>query len=272
MSDSADLAAELSASDAQTRLSAIARIAEAPDAALDQAALDALVRCVGSDSKAVQRRAADAIARFAIRDARITGLLYMLLNQDDQRARWGAAYTLGLVDDALDLRALPALLEALSAGDGDVRWAAAELMVRLGEENREQVRGQLLGLAREGSLNGRKMALYCLRDLGDGGEEILALAENVCADRHTLLKLAALSLVSRMPDHGDRAASIARRLLETDPDPGVRRSAAVALGHIGNRSDGVLAALRRASVSEADLFLKRSAQRALKRLGIDDAA
>lgn len=259
--------AELAAGETDTRLSAIMRICGNPAAPLSEAALDALVQCLGGPSKSEQRRAADALAGAAVHDPRIVAKLRGALGGPGPRARWGAAYALGLIGDALDLRAMPALLEALSNRDGDVRLAAAELVVRLGRNDPDAVGTGLFALARGGDLNARKMALYCLRDLGARGEEILALAEACCQDHHSLLKLAALSLVSRLRDGGDRAASIARRLLESDPDAGVRRSAAVALGHIGNRSGDVIDALRRAA-NDADGFLKRCAEGALRRLGV----
>lgn len=268
------LARELDSPDAEVRLSAIARVVasvnENPEAPLAPLALDALLRSLGAERKAVARRAVDALARMAQYDARIVARLRDALGSEDRRTRWGAAYTLGMVDGALDLRALPSLLEALSSDDGDIRWAAAELVVRMGRANHDLVVSALIAAARDGDLNPRKMALYCLRDLAVGGDEILDLAENCCAESHILIKLAALSLISRLSEPGDRAASLVRRLLEADPDAGVRRSAAVALGHIGNRSDAVFAALRKAAVSDDDLFLKRSAQRALERLGAGD--
>jgi HEAT repeat protein len=74
-------------------------------------------------------------------------------------------------------------------------------------------------------------------------------------------------LVSRVENSGDRAAALAIRLMENDPDGGVRRCAAVALGHIGHRSPGVAEALTRAANTENDIYMQRAAQGALARLG-----
>jgi HEAT repeat protein len=81
------------------------------------------------------------------------------------------------------------------------------------------------------------------------------------------LKMAALSLITRVENPGDRAAALAIRLLEGDPDAGVRRCAAVALGHLGNLSHQVTDALTRAANAEGDIYMKRVAQGALARLG-----
>ena len=262
------LAIALNDADPEVRLSAIQHLNANPDLPITEATLDALLDCLGANRKIIQRRAAEALATAASRDTNIVEKLREALSNTTERARWGAAYALGLVttDGALDLRAMPALVEALSSADGDIRWAAAELVVRLAASNREPVSGQLIKLAREGNLNARKMALYCLRDVGGPREQLLAVAENCCEGNHSLLKMAALSLLTRLADSSDRVSALAIRLLENDPDAGVRRCAAVALGHLGNNSTRVLDALKRAATNEADVFLKRSATRALDRL------
>jgi len=263
------LAIALNDGDMEVRLGAIREVAENPQITLAEPALDALIRCLGANRKIIQRSAAEALAASALHEARVVEKLRAILSHHDPRARWGAAYALGLVnlDDALDLRAMPSLVEALSSSDGDLRWAAAELIVRLGRKNSDAVSSQLIALARDGNLNARKMALYCLRDVGGPREELLAVAENCCDDHQSLLKMAALSLLARLEDSGDCAAALAIRLLEEDPNAGVRRCAAVALGHIGNRSPRVTEALTRAANADGDIYMKRAAEGALTRLG-----
>jgi len=263
------LAIALNDADPEVRLAAIDQVAENPQVTPAEPALNALMQCLGANRKVLQRRAAEALAAASVHDTRVVEKLRAMLSHHELRARWGAAYALGLVaaDDALDLGAMPSLIEALSSNDGDVRWAAAELVVRLGRRNPDAVSNQLIALARDGNLNARKMALYCLRDIGGPREELLAVAESCCADHQSLLKMAALSLIGRVENPGDRAAALAIRLLEDDPDRGVRRCAAVALGHIGNRSPKVTEALTRAAKTEGDIYMTRAAQGALTRLG-----
>lgn len=260
------IAIALNDTDDEARLAAIAEIAE-NTAALSDDSLDALLRCLGANRKIIQRRAAETLAGLAKRDTRIVEKVRDALGGTDSRMRWGAAYALGLIDDALDLSAMPTLVEVLASSDGDVRWAAAELVVRLGKENHNAVGKQLLALAQDGNLNARKMALYCLRDVGGPREDLLNAVETCCAEHHSLVKMAALSLLSRMENAGERAATLAIRLLENDSDEGVRRCAAVALGHIGDRSTRVIEALTRAAGSDHDIYMKRAAQAALMRLG-----
>jgi HEAT repeat protein len=263
------LAIALEDADPQVRLTAISKVADNPQATLTNAALDTLLRCLGANRKVIQRRAAEALAARSQFDERVVEKTRAMLSHSDSRARWGAAYALGLLrgDNALDLRAMPALVEAIASSDGDVRWAAAELIVRLGKTHRDDVSRELIALADSGNFNARKMALYCLRDVGGPRDALLAAAENACNDHHSLLKMAALSLITRIENPGDRAAALAIRLLESDPDGGVRRCAAVALGHLGNASRQVTEALTRAANAEGDIYMKRAALGALTRLG-----
>jgi HEAT repeat protein len=229
---------------------------------------DDLIRSLGANRKIIQRQAAEALAAAAPTHPHIVDAVRLALAHPESRTRWGAAYALGLIDDALDLRAIPALLEALASSDGDIRWAAAELVVRLGKNDRETIGNQLLALSREGNLNARKMALYCLRDIGGNPQELLAAAEQCCAESHSLLKMAALSLISHLDNAGERAADLAIRLLTSDSDEGVRRCAAVALGHIGDRSPRVIEALQTAANNNGDVYMMRAAHAALMRLGV----
>ena len=265
-----DIAIVLNDDDVEARLAAIREVVENPQSALPEHVLDALIRCVGANRKAIQRRAAEALAAVASQDARVVEKLRATLSHAEPRMRWGVAYALGLVtlDGALDLAAMPNIIEALSTNDGDVRWAAADLVLRLGKEHREAVSHQLIALASGVDPNARKMALYCLRDVGGPREELLAVAEACCADHHSIVKMAALSLLTRIGDADERGANLAVRIMQDDPDAGVRRCAAVALGHLGNHSALVTDALVRAAKIDGDVSMQRAANGALTRLGV----
>jgi hypothetical protein len=56
--------------------------------------------------------------------------------------------------------------------------------------------------------------------------------------------------------------------MQNDPDAGVRRCAAVALGHLGNHSALVTDALVRAAKIDGDVSMQRAANGALTRLGV----
>jgi HEAT repeat protein len=260
------LTAALSSGDEQTRLDAIMRIAREPTVPLSGLALGRVVECLGSDRKLIQRRAADALAAAANHDPGVVAALREALESANPRRRWGAAYTLGVIGDALDLRTQKALLEALSNPDGDVRWAAAELIVRLGAENPDVVRRGLIGLETHADHNTRKMALYCLRDLKFGDAEVRAMVKRASRGAEPGVRLAVLSLLAHLDDADDESAEIAMRCLAGDPDPGVRRAAAIALGHLARCSPRVREALERAANQDDDPDLGKAARTALARL------
>jgi HEAT repeat protein len=258
---------ELFAEDEQTRLSAVIRLGQRRQAGLSQRELGALAGCLGATSKTLQRRAAETLAAMAHSDAYVVEIVRRSLYHREPRARWGAAYTLGLIGQGLDNGALPALLEAFSSVDRDVRWAAAKLVVRLGREDPAAISTALVSLARTGDLSARKMALYCLRDMGASGGRVIEAAERAAAAHDALVRLAALALLSRLGATSERAARTALRLFESDPDRGVRRAGAVALGRIGSRSPRVIEGLKRAALEPGDRSIRRAAADALKRLG-----
>ena len=262
------IARDLEDADPVRRLGAITHLIHEPATPLSDRAVAALARCLGAESKAVQRRAADAIAAVSRRDRRVIAAAREALASAGSRGRWGAAYALGAIGaEAFAMDSADSLLEALASADGDVRWAAAELVVRLGREHPRQIRTRLAQLAARGDPVARRMALYCLRDLGAAGEGVIALAESASRAEDAHLRLASLSLLRHLGDCGDEAAAIALRCLESDPSAGVRCSAAIALGHIGNRAPRIVAALSRAAARRADQSLARAAHAALERLG-----
>jgi HEAT repeat protein len=261
-----ELISALTATEERIQLNAIEKLASHLDAPFDKRVLDAVVQCLGSRRKAIQRRVADVLAAAAPDDSRVYSALREALESPDFRLRWGAAFTFGKTPHGLDLHACPVLLEALSSSDGDLRWAAAELLVKLGRVFPSEVRVELLGVEQTGNAAARKMALYCLRDLNVGGEEIQSLISRACRSAEPHVRLAALSLLGRLGNASDESADVALQMLESDSDHGVRRAAASALGRLGYPSSGVCAALARAASDPNDGSLRKAAQQALAQL------
>lgn len=250
------------------RLGAIESILSAPAEPLSDDDLDALVRCVGAAQKTVQRRAIDALAAVAeAGDVRVVERLRSSVRGDDRRTRWGAAYALAqLGADAFAMHVADALSEALSDDDGDIRWASANLLVRLGRDFPKEIRERLIAFGASSDRNARKMALYCIRDLGLRGADLLAVGERALGDSDVHVRLAALAVLTGLADASDAAATLALRCLESDSDPGVRRAAAVALGNLHSSSPRIAAALRTIAADESDESLSRAARGALERL------
>jgi HEAT repeat protein len=251
-------ALDLLSDDEPTRLAAIARVRETARASPEE--LSALVACLGHGRKVVQRAAADACAALAGAGVPMGDRLRAALAAESFRLRWGAAYALALPGPP-PTECLPVLLETLAQADGDLRWAAAGLVVRMAGQ--PGVEAALRALLLGPSAAGRKMALYCLRDLGAASPEVRTAAAAALADPDTGVRLAALATVAALAlDRADAATGLA--VLLDDPDPGVRRAAAATLARFAPHPAAVHAALERAAAS-ADVMLARAARRALGR-------
>ena len=195
--------------------------------AVDPGELESLVACLGHPAKAIQRPAADAFRALAEQGIAVEALL----------------------TTALD--------------DGDVRWAAAELIGRT--EPRATAVAGLLPLVRSGNAPQRKMALYCLRDLEAAGEDVERAALAALDDADGGVRLAAMATLTRLAksDRSAAAAGILKALNAEDPRE--RRAAAAALGDLGLDTDAVRAALENAARGE-DASLRRAAERSLRKL------
>lgn len=249
----------VSAADVEARVTAIAAMAtcSTPPTPGELRTLTALL---GDPSKLVQRRAAEAFAALAARGVDVRPWLDQAAAVSDLRGRWGALYAVSLIGP-VPPHAVPTLLEVIGLGDGDLRWAAAELLKRRAAVDRQAVVGALVTAA---SMPGprRKMALYCLRDLQ--AIEGLAAATAALGDGNSDVRLAALAASAALDDDRAGAAERIATLIE-DPDPRVRRAAAATLGRLGCCLPVVWAALARAETSD-DPSLRRAVADARRRL------
>jgi len=253
------LAERLRSPDMTERVAGIAALAEQGRA--DPEELQALADCLGDSRKAVQRPAAEAFAALGARGVPVAAVLDGALASPAGRQRWGAAFALASLG-APPGRTLPVLLETLGADDGDMRWAAAAILVRM-EDRHALVQG-LGDLLRSGNGAQRKMALYCLRDLDVRSPEVEQAVLWALGDEAWDVRLAAVSTLARLSI--DRGAAAERLVVALEGgDVRMRRSAAAALGVLGEASARVRDALGRASASD-DLSLRRAAEQALQRL------
>jgi HEAT repeat protein len=232
------------------------------------AVIENLIRELGDAHKTVQRRAIDELVAIAATgDLLVTEKLRASVSSADRRVRWAAAYALAQIGStAFAMDSADALCEAMADDDGDIRWAATNLMVRLGHNNLAEIGARLLKLAARGDRNARKMALYSIRDLEIAGPELLAVVESSVHDPDVHVRLAALAVLSRIHDASGQSVRIMLECLKSDSDAGVRRAAASALGNIKTSSADATAALESAASDHSDESLARAARGALDRL------
>ena len=240
------------------------KISEQSDANM----VENLIRELGDAHKTIQRRAIDELVAIAAAgDPIVIEKLRESIAGSDRRVRWAAAYALGQIGaGAFAMDSADVLCEAMGDDDGDIRWAATNLMVRLGRENLVEIGARLLKLAADSDHNARKMALYCIRDLEIAGPELLDVVEGAVHDADVHVRLAALAVLSRLRDPSRRAVRIILECMKSDSDAGVRRAAASALGNIQNAGADAAAALASAAADPADESLARAARGALDRL------
>lgn len=262
------LAEGLRSADPDERRAACLAVVDDPSATL---LLDALGQALGDPAKAVARAASDALAALGRRDPAVGGVLRTALRDGDPRRRFGAAFTLARLAPPTPAL-IPALVEAMSGPDGDVRWAAAKLLVETGRAHGE-VLPVLLGLARKADdPSCRRMSTYCLRELAPDRPEAARILLEATFDDDRGVRRAAFTALAALIDPPTPVRARLCACLADDPDPAVRRIAAVALGELGAADPGSIGAearraLRAASESAQDPDLERAARRALERLG-----
>jgi HEAT repeat protein len=258
------IANQLLSDDASTRLVAFAALEEQDNQlSLPSDVLHGLLHCLGHNHKAVQRGAAGQLVRFARTQPEIVTALIQKLTDSDPRVRWTAAFTLSQID-LPEPTPLPVLIENLGHEESDLRWAAATAVLRLAEQHPRIVE-EMLRLASSGNPVQRRMALYCLRDLGrtDADAQVVYLAS--LSDPDPMVRLSGLSCLGKLRLASAEARTSLLRLLETDSDLGVRRATAVALGHLGDSTPAVIEALTRAARLD-DVGLSKAAAGALEKL------
>ncbi len=280
------LAAGLLAADEHIRLSALARLeAERTLTSLPQDVIRNLLACLGHSTKKIQRGAATVLTRFASRQPEIIETLTHKLADPNPRLRWTVAFVLSQLDlpspspqrvnvfsnqtQLLDTSTLlPVLIENLGHQESDLRWAAATAVLQLAQRYSQDVVSAMIQLVHTGNTVQRRMALYCLRDLKQTDQAAQEAYLTSLHDEDPMVRLGGLSCLGKLRLTSGAIRVAVLRLLEHDPDMGVRRSAAMTCGQIGETSQEIVEALRKSCIS-GDKSLSRAAIGALKKLPTD---
>jgi HEAT repeat protein len=249
---------------------------EAGEGTPDAATAAACRSLLPSPVKAICRRAAGILARaVASGDAGVRASLLAAMTSEDPRERWGSCFALAR-GGVLGPEVLQGAVATLGASDGDVRWAAAEVVraaVRLEPRLLEVVRAAAHdeSVAARGRAERRKMAIYCLRDLRDLDPTFeAAVFVEALDDSDRGVRLAALSAIGAVAVAegviaGDGIDVIARlaRCIESDDDIGVRRACAATLGKLCGRFERATEVLEKIEAASSDPDLLRAVRSAL---------
>lgn len=202
------------------------------DAAADPAAvvwIDALGRTLGDADREVARAASEALVAIGRRHD-VSAALRAALRSDAPARRWHAARALARLQPP-GTELLPALVEALACGAGDVRWEAARILVDVGRLHGE-VLTLLLGLVRSaGHASQRAMAAHCLRELAPDQAACAAALLDASRDPDLRVRRAALTAAAGLMDPPRALAERLREVADADPDAASRRLAGAALAH-----------------------------------------
>jgi 4a-hydroxytetrahydrobiopterin dehydratase len=176
------------------------------------------------------------------------------------RRRWGAAFALAQAD-LVDEAVVAVATETLGSRDGDLSWAAHQLLCAAGAR-REAVAAKLRALVAEAGTVSRtlKMALFVLRDLG--GEPASTFAPALDHE-DPMVRIAALAGLARASRPGSTAIDRLAAMIDGDADARVARAAAAVAGPLARRYPAVRGALERAVATAHDPALSRAARRAL---------
>ncbi len=235
------LLAALRSDDPAARAAACRAIADDPAGAL---LVEGLVDGLGDRERTVARAAGEALLALARRSDGVAPLLRAGLRVAQPGAATGDPVA-GRAGRARRIRAalllarleppgpglLPALVDGLGARDGDVRWAAARVLVDMGRLHPEIV-GVMIGLVRSaGDPSARRMASFALRELAPDLPQAAAALLSATEDEDRDVRHAAVTALAGLLDP---PATVVARLAELcgDPDETLARLASLAHARI----------------------------------------
>jgi len=256
------VAADLLSTDASLRLHAVEMIAARGDGAIPE--LPSLVDLLGDPDRRVQRRVGEVLASAVGCDDAVASMVDGLLASDRAAVRWGAAFCQARAGRASP-EACAVWIDHLASADRDLRWAAHQLLVEYAPRVGESAIAAVCRAASDGDAERRKMALYCLRDLGLASDSNASLAVAALAADDIGVRLAALAALPVLAVDPEDAARVLCPYLD-DADPRMRRATAAALGRLPRLGATASEALQLAAQSP-DAALSRAARAALAAAG-----
>ncbi len=191
-----------------------------------------LIESLAHSDRAVVRTAIDSLVTIGHGRPEVRESLNRLLQEVSSAKRWPVAYTLGQLSQPSS-SCLDILIEALGSEDPDMRWATLQLLIRLGK-NDKRILPLVSELLNSGSPTQRRMAVYCLRDLGP---EDRSVQLQCLGDTDPLVRVAAVIALSKQSRLSEDVLSVLVRLNSNDTDSRVRNAAGFVLERLGISPD-----------------------------------
>ncbi|MGE5220435.1 MAG: HEAT repeat domain-containing protein [Chloroflexota bacterium] len=214
----------------------------------DDRQIEALIAELDQQDKPAIRAAVDQLIALTAESPRLRELLNHRLTESGHKNYWPVAYVLGHQLQP-SIGTLEVLLDALDHREPDIRWAIALLLTRIAKIDGSIVQ-RLMQLSASGTVNQKRMALYCLRDLSLNDPASQAALLTALADPDATVRVAASICLKARPDLDIAGRNRLLQLYTGDKEPKVRHTAAIALAYLGKPSAELLAALKKNSESE----------------------
>ena len=193
----------------------------------------ALLDALETTDKATVRRAVDRLVALA---AEQPGVAEALAERLRAAPRWSVAYTLGQITRP-STECTELLARGLGSADQDVRWATQLLLTDLGKRYGE-IEIRLEELLRDGSATQRRMAVYCLRDIGAASGGLSEAVRGAMEDPEPLVRVAVVTTLAKAPEAGPEALDSLRKAAAGDADARVRNAAAFAVRKLSGEETG----------------------------------
>ena len=226
----------------------------------DEQRYAALIAGLDHPDKPKIRATVDALIALCGQEPGLRAILEQSLSCGQHKNIWALAYVLGHLSQPSGA-SIRALMAGLNHNEPDIRWAIALLLIRLAKTE-GGVAGLLLELSHSGTVNQKRMAVYCIRDLrlSDGPSLDALLAAS--RDAEPTVRVAAVTSLKIRSDAGVLARERLLELFLTDKDVRVCNAAAITLAQLGSPSKAFVAALRAAEDSQ-NAPLRKAASAAL---------
>ena len=217
---------------------------------IDDPQIAALIADLDHHDKPTLRAAVDKLIALATKFPELREILIRRLATAGHKNYWPIAYVIGHLPQPSGA-ALESLLDALDHREPDIRWAIALLLVRIGKQDTHLV-DSLIRLCTGGTVNQKRMALYCLRDLALCDPVSSAAFLAALRDPDASVRVAAAICLKLRPELDEAGKNGLLQIYLNDSEMKVRNAAAIALAHLGRPDAEFLTALRKNSESGND--------------------